>query len=106
MNALDKKILEKLKSLLRERISLHQLILFGSRARNDADRCSDLDAVVIVDGTVDEMTRAIVSDCAWEAGFEHGVVIVPVVFGLEEWESGPESGSLLVQAVKAEGIPV
>jgi len=104
MKAVDKKILEKLKSLLREKVSLHQLILFGSRARGDAGQYSDLDVVVIVDGTVDEGIRAGISDCVWEAGFEHGVVIVPVVFSLEEWEDGPESGSLLVQAVKAEGI--
>ena len=106
MNAVDKKILDKLKSILREQVSLHQLILFGSQARGDADPYSDLDVVIIVDGAVDESARAGISDCAWEAGFEHGVVIVPVVFSLDEWESGPESGSLLVQAVKAEGIPL
>lgn len=106
MNAVDKKVLKKLKSLLKGRISLHQLILFGSRARDDADPYSDMDVVVIVGGPADESTGVLVSECAWEAGFEHGIVIVPVVFSLDEWENGPESDSLLVQAVKAEGIPL
>jgi hypothetical protein len=45
-----------------------------------------------------------VSDCAWEAGFEYGIVVVPVVFTREEWENSPERYSLLAQAVEAEGV--
>ncbi len=106
MQERDKRILEKLKTLLRERIPLHQLILFASRARGDAELYSDFDVVVIVDGAVDEQTRDIVSDCTWEAGFADGLVIVPIVFGRQEWETGPERHSLLVKAVRAEGVPL
>ena len=41
-----------------------------------------------------------------EAGFEYGLVVVPVVFEKREWEDGPERYSLLSQAVHAEGIPI
>jgi hypothetical protein len=47
-----------------------------------------------------------VSDCAWEAGFEHGIVIVPVVYSREDWEEGPERLSLLSLAVQQEGVPI
>jgi hypothetical protein len=63
-----------------------------------------MDVVVIVKGEDSEEMRNCVSECAWEAGFEDGIVVVPVVFTLDEWERGPERHSLLVQAVKAEGI--
>jgi hypothetical protein len=42
--------------------------------------------------------------CAWEAGFEYGIIVVPVVFSKQEWEEGPERFSLLSQVVHAEGI--
>jgi hypothetical protein len=34
------------------------------------------------------------------------MVIVPVVFSKEEWETGLERSSLLARAIEMEGIPV
>jgi hypothetical protein len=44
------------------------------------------------------------SDCAWEAGFEYGIVIVPITFTMNEWENSPERYSLLAKAVEADGV--
>lgn len=104
MNAIEKAVLDRFKKLLLERIRLHKLILFGSRARGDADPYSDMDVVVVLDGPSDEGEKDYVSNCAWEAGFEQGIVVVPVVFSRNEWEDGPERYSLLVQAVSTEGV--
>ena len=104
MNALERTILTRFRELLMKRLQLHKLVLFGSRARGDADPDSDLDVLVVVQGGIDREVRDYVSDCAWEAGFEHGVVVVPVVFSREEWEEGPERHSLLAQAVETEGV--
>ncbi|MBI4594748.1 MAG: nucleotidyltransferase domain-containing protein [Candidatus Tectomicrobia bacterium] len=104
MNKVDEEILDKFKSLLLRKVQLHRLILFGSRSRGNADRYSDMDVVVILEDSPDENAKNNISDCAWEAGFEHGIVIVPVVFSRNEWESGPERYSLLAQSVEAEGI--
>lgn len=106
MNAIEKTILNNFKALLMERVTLHKLILFGSRARGDAGPYSDMDVVVILDDASGERDFDYVSDCAWEAGFERGIVIVPVVFTREEWENSPERYSLLAQAVETEGVPL
>ena len=50
------------------------------------------------------MDRALVSEIAWEAGFDAGVVISTIVFTREEFENGPPSASPLVQAIRLEGI--
>jgi len=104
VNTVEKRVLEIFKTLLLQRVSLFKMVLFGSRARGDADPASDMDVVVILDGPLNEKIKEEVSDCAWQAGFEHGIILVPVVFTQEEWENGPERHSLLVQAVKAEGV--
>lgn len=82
------------------------MILFGSRARWVADSQSDMDVLVILETEVDTQVEDYISDCAWEAGFEHGIVVTPIAVSRKEWEEGPERGSLLALAVKAEGLPV
>ena len=105
MNSLEKHILDTFKTLLVKKVKLHYLILFGSRARGDADPDSDMDVLVVVD----ELTKEVedyISDCAWEASFEHGIVMVPIVFSTNEWEHSPERSSLLADAIRAEGIVI
>jgi len=102
----EKIVIERFKTLLSERIGFHKLILFGSRARGEADPDSDLDVLVILDNQPTNSVRELISDCAWEAGFQYGIVVVPIVFSRREWEEGPERYSLLSQAVQAEGIPI
>ncbi len=106
MNKIEKKVLDTFKSLLLKRLSIHKIVLFGSRARGDATQYSDMDVVVIADKVADENGTNYISDCAWEAGFEYGIVVVPVVFSRDEWENSPERYSLLVQAVEMEGVSI
>ena len=106
MNATETTILQRFRTLLAKRLRLHKLVLFGSRARGDAEEHSDMDVLVLVEGALDRETRDHISECAWEAGFEHGIVVVPTVFSRTGWEHGPERHSLLAQAILAEGVPV
>jgi uncharacterized protein len=100
----ERKVLTIFKSLLYKKINLYKLILFGSRSRGDADLDSDMDLMVIVEGNLSEEIREIISDCAWEAGFPDGIVIVPVIFSRHEWESSPQQYSLVVQAAERDGV--
>ena len=105
MDSLEKSILDTFKSLLIKRVKLHYLVLFGSRARGDADPDSDMDVLVVVD----ELTKKVedyISDCAWESCFKHGIVMIPIVFSTDEWDRGPERSSLLAEAVRSEGVPI
>jgi len=106
ISPLDQNALDKFKALVATQATVHKMILFGSRARGQADPQSDMDVLVVLDGPVGDEIRDYVSDCAWEAGFEHGIVLVPMVFSRSEWEDGPERHSLLVQAIQTEGLPV
>jgi DNA polymerase sigma len=106
MQTIERQVLKRFKDLLKGRLPQHQIILFGSRARGDAEPYSDLDVLVIIDGLVDEAAREWVSDCAWEAGYAQGLIIVPVVVSRTQWEQGPQRHSLLAKAVASEGIPL
>jgi predicted nucleotidyltransferase len=106
MSTLESDILKRFKNLLLQKVKVTRMILFGSRARGDAEEDSHMDVLVILDEQPDKDARSYVSRCAWEAGFEEGIVVVPIVYGRQEWEQGPERFSLLAQAVGEEGISI
>jgi len=105
MNITERLIIEQFKCLLSKKLQVEQIIVFGSRARGDADQDSDLDILVILDNATEE-AEEYVSECAWEAGFEQGMVIVPVVYGKQEWEHGPDRFSLLARTIEKEGLTI
>jgi len=69
----------QLATKVRERISdaLGQpvkVIMYGSQARGDATKESDIDLLIILPSE-NRNTRKLISDIAWEIGFEAGKVI-------------------------------
>ena len=74
MNIAEREILKRFKRLLKKRLQVSQIVLFGSRARGDAASDSDMDILVILDNPTQEAEEYI-SECAWEAGFDHGIVV-------------------------------
>ena len=105
MNITEQNAIKKFRQLLAKKMAVERIVLFGSRARGDAAPDSDMDLLVIIDSPTEE-EEEYVSDCAWEAGFEYGMVIVPVVYSKKDWETGPDRFSLLARAIEEEGIPL
>jgi len=80
MDREDRDILDRFRALVSVRVNIERLILFGSRARGDAGPESDMDVVVVTNDPLDDETRDFISDCAWEAGYPGGMVVVPIIF--------------------------
>lgn len=106
MNTADRKIVERLKRVLEQRVNLHQIILFGSRARGDFEAESDMDVLVVVDTPITPEIRVTVSECTWQVGFDAGIMIAAVLFSRKEWEEGPERYSPLAESVRADGVAI
>jgi len=69
----------KLAAKVRERITIAlgqpvRVIMYGSQARGDATKYSDIDLLVILP-SLNNNYRKLISDIAWEVGFEAGKVI-------------------------------
>jgi predicted nucleotidyltransferase len=103
MNEKDLKITERFAFRLREKVDDVDVILYGSRARGDSSRFSDMDVCVTV-GRLNKRMRDIIFDIAWEVGFSEGVVIVPLIFEKKEWLDSPITESTIYKTIKKEGI--
>ncbi len=106
MTTTERSVLDDFKRRLSLRLKVESVLLFGSRARGDADADSDMDVLVVLEGPADAEAEDYVRLCAWEAGVEKGIVVVPVTVSRAEWQDGPLSSSLLALAVEKDGVAI
>ncbi|NOH04507.1 MAG: nucleotidyltransferase domain-containing protein [Chloroflexi bacterium] len=78
-----------------------KVIMFGSQARGDATKYSDIDLLVILP-VVDRETRKLVSSVAWEVGFEAGKIIS--TFPTTQQEMEYYAISPFYKAIRKEGV--
>jgi predicted nucleotidyltransferase len=105
MDAKDLAMAMKFKELVVSKVQVKDVMVFGSRARGDSVKESDLDILVTVTHFNQEIDHYI-SDCAWEAGFPEDVVIVPIVVDQHAIEDGHLRESSFIRTVQREGISI
>lgn len=99
------KIATHFKTLVSERVKVHEMRVFGLRARGNAYEFSDLDILIVVD-FLDHSTETFISDCAWEAGFPDDIIVVPVVVTLNTLKNTPIRESSFIKNVYIDSIAI
>ena len=79
------------------------VILFGSRARGEANPDSDMDFVVVLDDSTIEKQR-IARYLAAEIWLEYGVYISARVWSFEYWQKLGKMQTLLYQNIQRDGV--
>jgi len=105
MREKEHEIVERFKQLVSQRVKVHEVRVFGSRARGDASEDSDLDVLVVV-AQLDHTVEKYISDCAWEAGFPDDIVLMPVAITLDAINNSPLRESAFIHNVYREGVRV
>lgn len=100
-----KSLMAKLKSGLAELYGarLKAVILFGSYARGDYNRNSDLDVLIVLDtykSRWDELVRS--AELASDLSLEYNVAISRTIMSEEQWKKGDLP---MLMNVRVEGIP-
>ncbi|MDR4508727.1 MAG: nucleotidyltransferase domain-containing protein [Candidatus Brocadiaceae bacterium] len=98
-------IVKELKQIISKRIKVHDVIVFGSRARGNATEESDLDVLVVVD-TMDRSIEKYIGECAWEIGFPNDIVITPIAITFDTLKNSPIRESAFIKNVYREGVHV
>lgn len=107
MGEQDRNIVMELKQRLPVEVKSHlaRLILYGSRARGDADEDSDLDLVALVDEKTPEL-EAQIEDIAYRLMADHNFqpIISLKVFSEERFRQAAAKGLSFYRNIEREGI--
>lgn len=97
-------LLEQVKRAICEMEPEAEIILYGSRAREDSREQSDWDFLVLVDGPVNDERTDKIRHRLYEIEWESDEVLCCIVRSREEWNSPLWRSMPFYQNVELEGI--
>lgn len=97
-------MLEQVKRVVREIEPDAEIILYGSRAREDSNAQSDWDFVILLDGPVNDERIDNIRHRLYEIEWENDEVLCCIVRTREEWNSIRYANMPFRQNVEREGI--
>ena len=101
----EREAIKEFSRLLREQLgtTVKEIILFGSKARGDSEKYSDIDILIVLDEVSWDIKKAI-SELAAEENIRHNVLISTIRYDIDIWAMPAIQASPFVMAVKREGI--
>jgi len=90
--------------ILKERFPVKELILFGSKARGDSDRESDIDLLLLTEKPLHWKERHAIVDALFEVEMKHDVVISIIVNTLYDWNEGICTALPIYEEISREGV--
>lgn len=102
---LNQPIYRHAKALLHKLAPEAKIILFGSRARGDAQEDADLDLLILLDKT--QIAQSDFDQIAYpviELGWRYGIHISPKIYTFEEWQQ--RSFTPFYKNVEKDGIVI
>ena len=102
-SSIHQHLLESVKQMILQAEPEAQVILFGSRARGDAEAESDWDFLVILPGRVDENRKDAIRHRLYELEWETGQVLSALIVCQKDWDSHLYSALPIYQQIETEG---
>ncbi|MGF7031241.1 putative nucleotidyltransferase [Paenibacillus mucilaginosus] len=104
MNDNERTAVRDLLQRIKADFGVKRLLLFGSRARGEADQYSDIDLLVLTEKTKTTQDRYRLSDISAEISINYGVALNCLYFNEEDWKNGESVNPQLKANIEREGI--
>ncbi len=102
----ERQAVELLKKHLEEKFGKVELILFGSKARGEGHKESDIDLLVLLDMEVDNKVREEIFGIAFEVMLKYDVVFGILVRSRKFWQSPRAKVMPIYKNIELEGVRV
>lgn len=102
----DDRLLTECKAAIRRVAPDASLILYGSRARGDAQEHSDYDLLVLVEGAVDMQLEQSIVDQLFPLELRTGKVLTMLIYSRSQWDSTLYRAMPLHKNVTREGVVI
>ena len=89
---------------LKARLPVEEVILFGSKARGDDTRDSDMDVLVLLKGDRPADASRQVWDALWDIQMRYPVGLSPLVVSADQWHHGLYQATLLKKEIERDGV--
>jgi predicted nucleotidyltransferase len=96
--------LSKLKEKVKESFHVVKIILFGSKARGDYNRDSDVDLLMLVEEPKTFESRSKLSDINFDVLMQYDVDLSPMLENIEDWDRGVSVTPMFKNSVLREGV--
>lgn len=104
INKLEMDILERSRNAIKNIESSAKIILYGSRARGDAEPESDYDLLILTDGEVTIDREDVFRRQLFSIELETGAVLTVILMREKDWNSTLYNAMPLCQNIQREGI--
>ena len=104
MTISNRELLAKVKDAVLEIEPGAQVVLYGSRARGEAEPDADWDILVLLDGPVDADRISRTRHRVYEVEWETGEVLSTIVESREQWETPLSRATPFRRNVEREGV--
>ncbi len=94
------------REILTADLPVSRVVLFGSRARGQGDRYSDIDLLVLTSCPVDSKLRRNISDRLAEINLQSDVTLSSVVVSERDWSRGLIRYMLIHSEVEKDGCQI
>jgi len=98
--------INRLKEVLTRDFGLVKLVLYGSKARGDSHRESDIDVLVVLRDEFDWRTKHAVYDVCFDINLEYDVLLQPIIYSQARYNDPLIRATPLYQNVLEEGVAV
>ena len=92
--------------IIRSQFSIDKVILFGSKARGDYDKHSDIDLLLISSTSLNWKDEKAIVGALFDIGMEYDVIFSPLFTSSDEWENGIFTEFPVYQEISRDGAVV
>lgn len=102
----EKNAVQKLINKLKQRYEIEQIILFGSKSRQDYSKYSDVDLLVLTKNKLDAKELDEFFNICSAVNVDHGAAINCLVIYQDDWVKEENINRSLKNNVEKDGVPI